>query len=320
VSLLGLSYGRLRARLVLFVAVLGLVAGLHAVVPARAHAEAAQCDLSEACDRGDDGAGGGGGTGGGWGEGGGSNAGDPGSGSDGQSDGGPDAGPGASGSGDPSNAGGPAGDPGGVWGDPSDPTGWGGTYPSDVEDGDRGGVVDCDGAVDCTVAGDWVLPGPHDPAGTGEFRTWDDPPDPLLFDDPMPSVSPVDGSGSNVNRVPEDCNKYLDMARAVWETERDSDRYKSLYWHYAQCEADDGWNFVARVDPPADHGPTGPAAATVAPQAAAGKQLHAATAQTRAATQAATKALQQASAVSARHAASHAKATRKKRRAAKRHG
>ena len=97
---LGWSYGRLRARFVLLVAALGLVAGLHAVVPSRAHAEDQQCNVTEPCS--DDGTGGGGGYGGGGGDTGGT-GGDPGN-----------------GWGDPVDTGGSGADPGNGWGDPSD--------------------------------------------------------------------------------------------------------------------------------------------------------------------------------------------------------
>ena len=59
-NILGWSRGRLRARLVLLVTALGLVMGLHAISPPRAHAEIAICELGDPCDSNGDVGGGGG--------------------------------------------------------------------------------------------------------------------------------------------------------------------------------------------------------------------------------------------------------------------
>jgi hypothetical protein len=308
------SYGRLRARLVLLLAAIGLVMGLHAVAPSRAHAMDNQCDVtSDDCE---DGGGSGGGGYGGL------------DGNRGDTDGGGyTSGTGASNS-DPVGSGNTGG---GIWGDPMDPTGWAGTDPDFDPNQGHGGVVECDGAFDCTITDENGVPHelgdprydrvPNEDPATGDLIPETGPD----VGDPIPVISPLDKLGKDLNDVRENCRDYLDMANSVVEAggHGTDPKVQSLLWHYDVCKASGGWNNVTSVDPSPDPTPTGATtAATVSARkaTAAGKQTHAANLAARTATQAATKAAakagQQAGRISAKRTPAKPKAKRhaKKRR------
>jgi hypothetical protein len=293
----GWSSSRLQARLVLLVSVLGLVMGLHAVVPSGAramdglcHAGGVSCDDDGGDSTGfggngdyDDGSGwvdgGGYDDGGGYGDGSGSSdgsgygdgGGDSGDGGGDYGDGGDTAGTGG-GQGD---AGSDAGDP--LWGDSSDPTGWG-----DPNDSVGSGVgssgwddpMDPTGWAGTDPAGDRVIDQPITiPDDWGEVIR-------------IPNAMPMDEPGVDPNACKKERRDFL----LAPQGDDENDAHQRLL----MCDWDhrNDKYILTRVDPSAGHGTTGATAATVATlQAiAAGKQLHAAAAQARAATQAAMKA------------------------------
>jgi hypothetical protein len=287
-SIRGWSRTGLRARIALLVAVLGLVAGLHAVAPSRAHAmdNDGTCG-GEVCVT-DDGSGGvGGGTGygdtggGDWGDTGGGDWGDP-------STGNPSAG-------DPSAADPSAGD--------SDDTGGFGDYWGDRSvppDQDQGDNRSSD-SVDTTPAG------VEDPS---QGRT----------DDPMPPEKPpeadaISGADSATYNFGPCGAEYLAWVRAPQGSESED----MATVEYDACIARmSHTDITGRIETPGGPAGTGPVAMTAAAQQTtqARVQLHAANLAARAATQAAmsaaAKAEQQAGRGSARRAPAKPKAAGKR--------
>jgi hypothetical protein len=301
---LGWSYGRLRARLVLLVVVLGLVMGLHVVAPSRAHAmdNDGTCG-GEVCvtDDGSGGVGGGsgygdtGGTGGDWGDtgGGGYTGGDSGN-----------------GWGDPSDTG---GDPGNGWGDPSD-TG---------DTGDTGGDPG-NGWGDPSDTGDTGDQGPSgNPApsstSTDPFQPWEDGPivEPPAETPPPPQEEHIDNGpgapdGSDFDPL-HPCQAQLEALIKARGDEALDAADRKLVECMAEHRSDP--HITARVAPPAP-GLTGPVATAAQQTAQARVQLHAAKVAahtaTLAAMKAAAKAEQQAGRASARRAPAKPKAAGKR--------
>jgi len=175
-NILGWSRGRLRARLVLLVTALGLVMGLHAISPPRAHAEIAICELGDPCDSNGDVGGGGGVAGVG--------------GYDGGGDVGNDSGD--TGAGD-TDSGGETGSDDGTGSDTSgkiDPT---------------NPYVDCDGASDCV----------GDAEGSGDPPVKIDPTNPYVdCDGASDCVGDAEGSGDPPVKI-DPTNPYVDAISGV---------------------------------------------------------------------------------------------------------
>jgi hypothetical protein len=283
VSLLGWSYGRLRARLVLLAVALGFVAGLHAVAPARAHAEDQQCDVTEPCS--DDGTGGGGyggggsGTGGDWGDtGGGGDWGDTGGGGDwGDTGGGGDWGD-------------TGGDPGNGWGDPSD-TG-----------GDPGDTWDTGGDLP-----DGATVRDANPQQTDREDPMP-PEDPIPPDDPMPPEDPLD-TGAIRTRGPVDPGEVCAAERdALLVAPRNSAAEAHALSELFACL---DWATASTAGAPGSAGSV-PRAAVPTPQMTqAHGQLQAANLAARAATQAAMRAAVKAEQQAGRSSARRSSAKRK---------